>query len=154
MIRLTTRATTTVSGATQSNRVNEPPSRRSAGVSCRVVAVISPPLDRCGLFQIQYVSLCGPDAPLACIARAAAGGLGSRGLREKGNLNLHPDVEVDREGRAPLLVRTPIQITIDEHAPRGGSFMKLRRLFVAAVSLSMGLAGVHGGALAQIKDAP
>ena len=32
--------------------------------------------------------------------------------------------------------------------------MNLRRLFVAAVSLSMGLAGVPGGALAQIKDAP
>ena len=32
--------------------------------------------------------------------------------------------------------------------------MNLKRLIVAAVSLSMGLAGVHGGALAQIKEAP
>jgi hypothetical protein len=32
--------------------------------------------------------------------------------------------------------------------------MNVQRLFVAAVSLSMGLAGVQGGALAQIKDAP
>src|SRR4051812_29759004 len=36
----------------------------------------------------------------------------------------------------------------------GRPFMNLRRLFVAAVSLSMGLAGVQGDALAQIKDAP
>jgi hypothetical protein len=32
--------------------------------------------------------------------------------------------------------------------------MNLQRLIVAAVGLSMGLAGVQGGALAQIKDAP
>jgi len=32
--------------------------------------------------------------------------------------------------------------------------MNLKRLLVAAVSLGMGLAGVHGGALAQINDAP
>jgi hypothetical protein len=32
--------------------------------------------------------------------------------------------------------------------------MNVQRLFVAAVSLSMGLAGVQSGALAQIKDAP
>jgi hypothetical protein len=32
--------------------------------------------------------------------------------------------------------------------------MNLRRLSVAAVSLSLALAGMHGGALAQIKDAP
>jgi hypothetical protein len=32
--------------------------------------------------------------------------------------------------------------------------MNLKRLGVAVVSLSMGLAGVDGGALAQIKDAP
>ena len=30
----------------------------------------------------------------------------------------------------------------------------VKRIIVAAVSLSMGLAGVHGGALAQIKEAP
>jgi hypothetical protein len=36
----------------------------------------------------------------------------------------------------------------------GGSFMNLKRLIVAAVSLGMGLAGVHGGALAQINEAP
>src|SRR5215217_1773245 len=61
---------------------------------------------------------------------------------------------MDREGQAPLLVRSPFEITIDEHAPRGGTFMNLKRLVVAAVSLGMGLAGVHGGALAQINDAP
>jgi hypothetical protein len=32
--------------------------------------------------------------------------------------------------------------------------MNLKRLIVAAVSLGMGLAGVHGGALAQINEAP
>src|SRR5215216_1541206 len=32
--------------------------------------------------------------------------------------------------------------------------LNLKRLVVTAVGLSMGLAGVHGGALAQIKDAP
>src|SRR5215218_8657664 len=30
----------------------------------------------------------------------------------------------------------------------------VKRIIVAAASLSMGLAGVHGGALAQIKEAP
>ena len=32
--------------------------------------------------------------------------------------------------------------------------MNSRRLIVAAVSLSLGLAGMHGGALAQINDGP
>ena len=32
--------------------------------------------------------------------------------------------------------------------------MNVKRLIVATVSLSMGLAGIHGSALAQIKDAP
>jgi hypothetical protein len=59
---------------------------------------------------------------------------------------------MDRDGRTPLLVRTPIVITIDENALRGGTSMK--KLLVAAVSLGMGLAGVYGGALAQTKDAP
>ena len=69
----------------------------------------------------------------------------------RGNLNRHPDVEMDRGGRAALPVRTPVEITIEEHARRG-SFMK--RLIVATIGLSMGLAGLHGDVLAQIPGAP
>src|SRR5215211_8634250 len=36
----------------------------------------------------------------------------------------------------------------------GGKPMNLKRPIVATVSLSMALAGMQGGALAQIKDAP
>src|SRR5215211_5167867 len=36
----------------------------------------------------------------------------------------------------------------------GGKPMNLKRTIVATVSLSMALAGMQGGALAQIKDAP
>src|SRR5215207_659308 len=36
----------------------------------------------------------------------------------------------------------------------GGKPMNLKRPIVATVSLSMALAGMHGAALAQIKDAP
>jgi Bacterial TSP3 repeat len=61
---------------------------------------------------------------------------------------------MDREGRAPLLVRTPIEITINTMLRAGGTFMSVKRLVITAVSLSMGLAGMHGSALAQIKDAP
>src|SRR5215218_3564745 len=36
----------------------------------------------------------------------------------------------------------------------GGKPMNLKRPIVATISLSMALAGMQGGALAQIKDAP
>jgi len=45
-------------------------------------------------------------------------------------------------------------MTVNNDAPHGGKPMNLKRLIVATVSLSMSLGGVHGGALAQIKDAP
>jgi len=45
-------------------------------------------------------------------------------------------------------------MAITNDAPHGGISMNSRRLIVATVSLSMGLAGLHGVALAQIKDAP
>src|SRR5688572_2340962 len=36
----------------------------------------------------------------------------------------------------------------------GGFSMNSKRLVIATVSLTLALTGVHGGALAQVKDAP
>src|SRR5215211_7411525 len=74
--------------------------------------------------------------------------------QRKRNLVRYPDVELDREGRAPLRVRTPFETTINNDAQHGEIPMNVKRLFVATVGLSLGLASVQGGAMAQIKGAP
>jgi hypothetical protein len=42
---------------------------------------------------------------------------GSWRFIEKRNPDRHPDVAMDRDGRAPLLVRTPVEMTINNDAP-------------------------------------
>ena len=53
----------------------------------------------------------------------------SRRLLERGNLDRHPDVEMDRDGRAPLLVRTPVEMTINHDAPHGRKTHELEEAY-------------------------
>ena len=96
----------------------------------------------------------GSGSPVARFTRLALWGERAGGGSKKETSTGIQTLKMDRDGRAPLLVRTPIEMTINDYGPRGGIPMNVKRLIVATVSLSMGLAGVHGSALAQIKDAP